>query len=254
MSDPRDASGARDLAAYEADYGAHAFEVIQARLRKRIILELMERTRPARILEVGCGSDTLANHWTIASAFTVVEPAPGFAETARRDTANVAGVEVIEGFLQDAAPRLAGRSFDLIVLSGLLQEVSDPGGLLQQVHGLCGDATTVHVNVPNALSMHRLLGVEMGALTAPEALSETQQRFQQFRTYTPETLQDEIGKAGFSVSEAGSYFIKPFTHAQMDELRRAGFLTETMLEGLWGLARHMPAHGSEIFVNARRAR
>ena len=39
----------------------------------------------------------------------------------------------------------------------------------------------------------------------------------------------------------------------MQELRQSGFLTPAMLEGLWGLEKHMPGLGSEIYVNLRLA-
>lgn len=250
MSDPGER---RDFGAYERDYADHHFEVVQARLRKRMLLELLDREQPRAILEVGCGSDTIANHWTSADLFTVVEPGAGFAAKARDDLAGRVGADVVECLLEDAVEALSGRSFDLILLSGLLPEVPDCGGLLRTTRSLCGPHTVVHVNVANAHSVHRLLGLEMGAIGDIHELSATQQKLQQYRTFSLESLKALMAAEGFDAFDSGGYFVKPFTHGQMQWLQDAGFLTDAMLEGLWGLAKHMPEHGSEIFVNARKS-
>lgn len=242
----------RDLPAYEQTYRESAFEVVQAAFRKRVLLNLLERERPARVLEIGCGLDTLANHWTGAERFVVVEPSPGFAAQARLAAADRADVEVIEATLEDAAGRLDG-GFDVILLSALLTELPDCGPLLAAARALCGPETIVHANVANARSFHRLLALEMGLIDDVTKLSDLQLRLQQHRVFTQDGLRRLMEANGFGVFEAGDYFVKPFTHAQMQAMADQGVLTDEMLEGLWGMAKHMPGLGSEIFVNARRA-
>jgi hypothetical protein len=107
------------------------------------------------------------------------------------------------------------------------------------------------MNVPNAHSLHRLLALEMGLIASPFELSAQQKTLQQHSTFDLPALARLAKEAGFSVLESDSYFIKPFTHAQMEALRRSGFLTDAMLEGFHGLARHLPGLGSEIYLNAR---
>jgi hypothetical protein len=237
---------------YEQAYGAHAFEVVQAGFRKRMLLELIGRLQPDSVLEVGCGLDSFANHWTASRRFDVVEPREGFAAEARRTLGNRAEVTLFEGVLEQVARELSA-DYDLILLSGLLNEIADCGPLLRAVRDLCGNRTVVHANVPNARSVHRLLAFEMGLIGAPTEMSDMQKVFQQPWIFTQEALADLVQANGFDVFEQGSYFIKPFTHGQMQRLQAEGFLTDEMLEGLWGLERHMPGLGSEIFVNMRRA-
>ncbi len=246
-----DAGGPRDLESYEREYADSGFEVVQARLRKRMIVGLLEQEQPRHILEVGCGADTIGNHWSASNSLVIVEPAAGFAANARAATRDMARVEVIEATLEQAAPTLSGRPFDLVLLSGLLHEVADCDRLLDCVRGFCGPEALVHVNVPNARSIHRLLGLEMGVMEDVTQLSAMQLKLQQCRTFTLEALTDLVTARGFRVIDSGSYFVKPFTHGQMEWLQQAGFMTAEMIEGLWGLVRHLPAHGSEIYVNMR---
>lgn len=242
----------RDLSAYEITYRESTFEVVQAAFRKRMLVGLLEQLRPRRILEVGCGLDTLANHWTQAERFVIVEPGRSFAEEARRATHGRPDVEVVGANLEDAADRLGPR-FDLILLSGLLTELTDCAPVLAATRSLCGADTVVHVNVTNARSFHRLLALEMGLVDNLLALSDLQHKLQQHRVFTSESLRDLMVESGFAVFEEGDYFVKPFTHAQMQALADQGVLTPQMLEGLWGMAKHLPGLGSEIYVNVRRS-
>jgi 2-polyprenyl-3-methyl-5-hydroxy-6-metoxy-1,4-benzoquinol methylase len=249
----RDADlASRELDRYAQAYDQHAFEAVQAAMRKRMLLEILDQRRPAQVLEVGCGRDTLANHWREARRFTIVEPAAAFAAGAREDTAGRQDVEVIEATLEQAAAELTG-GYDLVLVSSLLHEVADADALMAAVFAVCGPDTLVHVNVPNARSFHRLLALEMGLIPSPGELSAAQIALQQQRTFTAETLESLTTAHGFSVVERGAYFVKPFTHGQMQDLQENGFLSPAMLEGLWGMAKHIPDLGSEIFVNLRPA-
>lgn len=239
----------RDLAAYEAAYRASSFEPVQAAYRKRLLLELLERLSPRSVLEVGCGLDSLANHWRKSDRFVVVEPGAGFASEARRATAGRPDVQIVEEPLETAAGIEGG--FDLVLISGLLMEIADCGPLLDAARRLCAPGGCVHVNVPNARSFHRLLALEMGLIQDVQALSPLQVDLQQHHVFTLDSLSALVEAHGFEVRERGSYFVKPFTHAQMQALRASGFLTDAILDGLWGMARHMPELGSEIFVNLR---
>lgn len=237
------------IAEYEQAYSASDFEVIQARYRKKLLLELLHSVQPKRVLEVGCGWETIAKHWSGFEQFTIVEPGAQFAAKARADVQAISGVTVVEQFLEEAVDQLQQQSYDLILLSSLLHEVPDPAAVLRSAKTLCHAATVVHVNVPNARSMHRLLAVEMGLIPDVYTASALQQSFKQPRIFDMAQLQALAAGVGFKVQASGSFLIKPFTHGQMMSLVNNGLLTGQMLDGLWGLTKHFPEAGSEIYVN-----
>lgn len=241
----------RDIAAYSASYEAASFEPVQAALRKRAILRFVQQWQPQRVLEVGCGMDPLFMHYDGFRHFTVVEPSQRFAAHARLVAGKRQGVEVIEDFIEQAVARhgLASRGYDCILVSGLLHEVPDPLSILKAVHACATPQTRIHVNVPNARSVHRLLAFEMGLIDDIHAHSARQKSLQQHHTFDRQSLRKLVEDAGFTVREEGSYFIKPFTHDQMQQLQQQGILTDAMLTGLMRLEKYMPGLGSEIFVN-----
>ena len=239
------------IAAYEQAYSASDFEVIQARYRKKLLLELLEKHQPKYVLEVGCGWDSIANHWQGFERLVIVEPGPQFAEKARKDTAHLSGVQVIEEFLENVGPERSTTSYDLILLSSLMHEVPDPEALLASAKALADKQTVIHINVPNALSMHRLLAVEMGLMDSVYAQSALQKSFNQPRIFDLKQLKALANELGLQVMDSGSFLMKPFTHGQMMTLMQQGLLTQEMLDGLWHLARHFPENGSEIYVNLK---
>ncbi|MEO8057845.1 MAG: methyltransferase [Burkholderiales bacterium] len=242
-------SAERDLNDYTLQYRALPFEPIQAAYRRQRVLAQIALHRPRRLLEVGCGDLPLFTDLP-GIEVTVVEPAAAFAQGARRLAEGRADVHVIEAGLEAAAATLA--PFDMIVIGCLLHEVDDPQALLAAARRLCTATTLLHVNVPNAASLHRLLAVAMGLIDAPGALSSTQRTMQQRGTYDRAALDAELAKAGFKVVDAGSLFVKPFTHAQMQRLVDTGFMTPALLDGLDRLAHTLPNLGSELWLDARR--
>lgn len=61
-----------------------------------------------------------------------------------------------------------------------------------------------------------------------------------------------IGKTGrVEICEKGSYFVKPFSHAQMLKCVEQGIIDENILEALYKLTAYLPEYGSEIYVNYR---
>jgi SAM-dependent methyltransferase len=239
----------RDLVAYERSYATCEFEPLQARMRKRKLLDVLTAWQPRRVLEIGCADDALFNHYGEYQRYVVVEPGRGFAAKARADALGDSRVRVVEAQFEDAAAGLAGHGFDCIVLSGLLHEVACCDVLFAAVASLCDGDTRVHVNVPNARSLHRLLALEMGLIADVHQVSPRQRALQQPRTFDLASLRALCAAHGFDVVEHGSYFVKPFTHAQMTQLRRDGLLSDAMLDGLYRLERHLPGLGSEIYVH-----
>ena len=67
--------------------------------------------------------------------------------------------------------------------------------------------------------------------------------------FSLETLKKCVSDAGFSILEEGSYFIKPFSHRQMEQCLSSGIISDEIINGLSRLEPYMPGLGAEIFVN-----
>jgi SAM-dependent methyltransferase len=238
--------------AYQADYG---FESVMVKARQRLILELLESKQPQVIVEVGCGNELLYERALDAgqsfSQWVIVEPSAQFADMARSAARPAAPCTVIETYFEGAADEVLRACFappDLVICSGLLHEVPDPAALLAAARSvLWGGPGLLHVNVPNAYSLHRRLARLMGLVANEHDLTTRNLSLQQQRVFDLPELENAVRATGFQAKERGGYFLKPFTHQQMSSL---SFLTPAMLDGLWMLGRDLPELASEVFVNA----
>ncbi len=238
---------------YAAQYADDSFETRLVAVRRQHVLRWLELQNARRVLEVGCGLEPLFSHYRPFDAWRIVEPVPEFARHALDLAADDQRIHVSEGFLEDQSPTMAGEDFDFIVVSGVVHSVPDPGRLLNAVRLLCAERTIVHFNVPNMLSFHRLLALEMGLIEDVFEPSEMDRAYGHHRRFDRRRFVEMLESAGFRVVESGTYFVKPFTHDQMDAILRTGAFPPALIDGLARMIRYMPEHGCELYANVRKA-
>ncbi len=245
---------ARAVAYQQAYLDDYDFEQVQVAQRQRCVLDVLRRLAPRRIVEVGCGIDPLFRRALEAGIgferWIVVEPGERFIAAARAAAGADPRFRAQDGFFEDVAERLLGEEgpADMVLLSGLLNEIAEPGVIVAAARRMAGARGIVHVNVPNALSMHRRLARAMGLIADERTLTARNLALKQFHVFDPASLGALVEAAGLRVTESGGFFVKPFTHGQMSRIRDV--LTPEILDGLWTLGRELPELASEIYVNA----
>ena len=105
--------------------------------------------------------------------------------------------------------------------------------------------------MPNAGSFHRILAVKSRIINSEFSQSETQVKMQQASVYNLKMLKKLIISSRFNIVDSGSYFLKPFTHLQMQALLDNQIINEQVLDGLFKITEILPGWGAEIFVNAQ---
>lgn len=245
----------RDINQYGLEYRKLPFEKEMVRYRKRMLQEKAFCYPHARILEIGCGLEPLFLLDIDFDHLTLIEPSPAFIKNAARllHQANLQGkVALINGFLEDHVDLLQSKGFDLIILSSLLHEIENPDRFLKAVNAIADSDSIVHINVPNAHSFHRLLALKAGLINSLTERSETQIRLQQHHTFDLQTLSRLCNENGFMIIDQGTYFIKPFTHAQMEALLRKGVIEPAVMDGFFDMIAYMPDLGAEIYMNVKK--
>lgn len=237
---------------YFADYG---FESKLVNARQAFILEIIEKHRPKTLVEVGCGADLLYSRacdmGLPIEKWIITEPSKIFTKTAREAGRSEIPLNVVEGFFEDCVESLQDILRDgaeMILISGLLQEISEPDAILDAARQLLLQTGLLHVNVANAYSFHRRLAQSMGLITDVHQLSDRNKNFVQSRVYDRTSLRETVTTAGFVPVKEGGYFIKPFTHKQMESIEE--LVSPQMMEGLLKLGVELPELASEIYINA----
>jgi len=110
-----------------------------------------EGTQPGRLLDVGCGSGELLEHFAAQGWEPYgIDPSPAAAAAARRRGANTH-----EGTLQDHPWR--GETFEVITFQHSLEHVVDPIAALEQARALLAPGGMLAIAVPNWSSWQRSL-------------------------------------------------------------------------------------------------
>lgn len=244
----------RNLEKYQIDYFNLPFEDKQVYYRREKILQFLNQFEPKNILEVGCGLEPIFKYYNNFEEICIVEPGEGFVKNAKELAklySENAKINIIHNFFENSLDELTGMKFDFIIISSLLHELKDKEKFVETIKKVCTETTIIHVNVPNALSFHRLLAYESGIIEDLYELSNTQKVMQQFITFDIKMLKQLFISSGFEILDSGSYFIKPFTHSQMQCLLDKEIIDESILDGFNNLIKYFPTNGSEIFVNMK---
>jgi 2-polyprenyl-3-methyl-5-hydroxy-6-metoxy-1,4-benzoquinol methylase len=234
---------------YLRQYHGGDFEPLLVAVRRLELLKSTARYEHQRILEIGCALEPLYPFLDQFDGYTIVEASKEMAQTVAAKAAEVPSVTVINATIENVANAL-GRDFDWIICSSVLHEVPDPVAFLSAVRSVCNAGTVCHFSVPNAMSFHRLLAVEMGLIERMDDLSERDHRFGHGGVFQRDSLRALLHDCGFRVVRDGTFFIKPFTHEQMHRLLTERILPQVAVDGLYRLSRYFPDHGCELFAEA----
>ena len=245
----------RDLHSYSNEYINQPFESYQVEYRKRLVLDIIKKNNHKTILEVGCGVNPLFDFFTDFELLTILEPSKLFYDKAVDiiSKQNLSGkVEIFNNFFEDAVETVNSRNYDLIIISALIHEIGDLKSFFTRLKELVKPGTVVHIDVPNGNSLHRLLAVEMGLIKSQMEMSDFNIQFQQNRVFDLNLLEKLVTDYDFTVVEKGSYFIKPFTHAQMQKMMDDNIIDTKVLDGFYNLIKYFPDLGSEIYINFKK--
>ncbi len=241
----------RDIEKYADEYLKEGFEDVIVEYRRKKVLSVINKAqRTSKIVEIGCGKHPIFEFFNDFDEYVFYEPASelfGIADRLKNNDSRIKGINAPFGDTEE----LGDFTPDIVLLSSLLHELEEPDKMLDDIKYICGSDTLVHINVPNANSFHRILAKSMGLISDTKEMSDRNVTLQQNRVYDLDELINTVEQRGFQVVESGSYFIKPFTHAQMWSMIKNDIINEQVLDGLYQLGEELRGLGSEIYVNCK---
>lgn len=176
----------------------------------------------------------------VSSSYFLIEGSHALAAEAGSVLAEYGNAVVHRAMFESWSPRstdLAGT----IVASHVLEHVDDPVALLGRMKSWLKPGGTIVGLVPNARSIHRLVGVLTGAATSPYELSERDHMVGHQRVFDLQSLTEVFDRSGFRVEETKGFFLKPSNNARLLDLPRNHVLALVTLGDLVG-----PEHAANI--------
>lgn len=174
----------------------------------------------ANVLEMGSDESpttSILARWS--ERLTVVDCEDKFARKILKDEL-LSAIRFVRSRWEDYVPE---EKYSDIVLTDSLEHVQDPVEILALAKSWLSEGGRIHIIVPNALSVHRLLGVEMGLLDSPYAFNRNDEESGHVRVYDMNLLKTQIQGAGLIALALEGVQFKPLTDVQL-----ATFPTEFM--------------------------
>lgn len=232
---------------YESNYVNLPFEDVLREYRKRNIIKVLKGFSHKRILEIGCGPSPIFMEYSNFEKMIVVEPGIFFYNKAKELANSNPNIIIFNDLIENLKDELKSEIFDFIIIGGFLHEIKNPGIVLQAIRTICSNKTIIYSIVPNAKSFHRLLAYEMGLIDTIYQKSEHDKLFKRQKVFDIKGFNELLTKNSFKVIESGSYFIKPFTHLQMDMMLSLKIIDKSCLDGLDKLIKFLPDLGAELW-------
>lgn len=187
---------------------AHGPDAKQMEYVRRVVIS---KCKGPKVLELGYGS----GYWTkqlMNKQFdvTIVE---GSAILVKHCEESCGGrVRIVHSLFEKFQTQ---ESYNSVIAAFVLEHVDEPAHFLSLIRSWLDEKGSLHIVVPNALSLHRRIGLKMKMLSHQLELSPQELEVGHKRAYTKESLKKEIEEAGLQVNFTEGIFVKPLSSGQM---------------------------------------
>jgi 2-polyprenyl-3-methyl-5-hydroxy-6-metoxy-1,4-benzoquinol methylase len=211
-----------DLNAYQAAY-TEQFpyhwdeELLLTAYAQKIVDQLRDR-KSLRLLSLGIGgqrvSRTIREQLDLAE-YHILEGSMDIIKRYQATTPPSSTVTIHHTWFENAH---FDQAFDAIEMGFVLEHVDDPGLILRRFRDFLKPDGLLFVSVPNARSLHRLLGHAGGFLQDVYALSQYDLELGHKRYFDSESIAQLVEASGYAVLDKVGLVLKPLTTSQLQQL------------------------------------
>jgi 2-polyprenyl-3-methyl-5-hydroxy-6-metoxy-1,4-benzoquinol methylase len=224
-------------------------------LLRATLAQIVRRTRqlPAiRLLSLGLGHRYLVNglHAELGNRLlkhVVIEGSAEIVELFEREMEDSLRLELIQGYFEDFQTT---NRFDVIEMGFVLEHVDDPGLILRRFKTFLAPGGRLMIAVPNARSLHRLIGHQAGLLSDLHALGDADRALGHQRYFDPAQLEALLAENDLEVVGRAGLMLKPLTTGQLGALG----LDERTREAMNEVGFDLPDICNGLFVEAQPCR
>jgi SAM-dependent methyltransferase len=158
------------------------------------------------LLELGLGHGFTASAFNaVTTQHTIVEGSGVLIDMFKKAEPELK-VELIQSYFEtlDIATK-----FDVIVMGFILEHVDDPAFVLKHYRQFLKPGGKFYIAVPNAKSMNRRMGIELGMIDDIYSLNANDLALGHQRQYCRDTLRQELEQQGYKVTHEEGIYLKP---------------------------------------------
>jgi SAM-dependent methyltransferase len=169
----------------------------------------------SRLLELGLGHGyTVPFFSQMCNQHVVIEGSQKVIDHFGANNPQYAG-QLVTGYFETYTPDAA---FDLIVMGFVLEHVDDPVAILNRYRNFLAPGGRIWIAVPNAKSLNRRLGVEMGMIDDIYDLNENDHILGHKRNFCRDTLHDVVAQSSGTVTHEEGIYLKPLPLGVLQKL------------------------------------
>lgn len=157
----------------------------------------------------GAATSSFLVRWS--ENLTIVDLEDKFSALVKEDSA-LQNAKFVQQAWEEFEP---GTLYTDILLTDSLEHVQDPIALLNRIKNWLTPDGILHIIVPNALSLHRLIGVEMGLMDSAYSFNANDIASSHLRVYDFTTLIHDIEKAELTLKAIDGIQLKTLTDSQL---------------------------------------
>ncbi len=202
--------------------------------------------RQGNALELGCYQGAFTERIAgMFDAVTCVDASSNAICLAKERMKKAAHVRFVTSVFEEAS---LGETYENIFLTHVLEHLDDRAGLLQKIRQeWMSETGRLFVACPNANAPSRQIAVKMGLISSNAAVTEAERLHGHTITYSLDTLESEIQKAGLTVIHKSGIFFKALANFQWDRLLETDIISREYLDGCYSLGQQYPELCSSIY-------
>ena len=139
------------------------------------------------------------------------------------------------------------EKYDAIFLLHTLEHLEDPIKILQKTKLALKENGHLFLVVPNANAASRQIAVGMGIISHNAAVTDGEYEHGHRITYSFDTLERDVTKAGLKAVYKSGIFFKPFANFQFDNIIKNKIIDKNYLDGCFNLGFKYPDLSASIF-------
>jgi 2-polyprenyl-3-methyl-5-hydroxy-6-metoxy-1,4-benzoquinol methylase len=163
-------------------------------------------------LEMGCADGESTKY--IVQHFKIIDIVDGSKSQLENIKSQYSQVNIIHSLFEDFKP---DKKYDTIFMTHILEHLDNPQTILNQAYKWLNESGRVLIAIPNALSLHRLVGVKMRLLDSPYSLNEQDRLVGHKRVFDKQSMEKLICKTQFKIIKFTGLMLKPLSNRQIEQ-------------------------------------
>lgn len=144
---------------------------------------------------------------------------------------------------------ILSKKFDNIIMTHVLEHIDDPVYVLKRISNeWLSDSGRFFLVCPNANAPSRQIAVKMGLISHNSAVTLSEEAHGHRITYSLDTLERDVRKAGLKVIHRSGIFFKALANYQWDRLLNTDIITKEYLDGCFELGKIYPDLCSSVYL------